>query len=67
MILGIPDHQMIIQRNFREFVQSLAVIRAEGEIGHEIAVHHVDMQIFDAAVLEDAQGFRKRRDPGGLR
>ena len=44
------------------WLRIFAEIRAQGEIGHELAVHNVHMEIFDALGLEAAEGighFRK--------
>ena len=56
------DHQMQVQRNGGVAAEIFAEIRAQGEIGHEFAVHNVHMEIFDALGLEAAEGighFRK--------
>ena len=38
---------MKIERNTRQFPQSADVVDAKAEVRNELAVHHIDMEIFD--------------------
>ena len=47
LVLRVFDHQMKIERNTRQFPQSADVVDAKAEVRNELAVHHIDMEIFD--------------------
>ena len=42
--IGIGDHQMNVKRQFRDFFQAFNDGWPDGQIRHEMAVHHIDMQ-----------------------
>ncbi len=41
--IGRGDHQMHVERQARMRAQGFDHIRADGDVGHEMAVHHVNM------------------------
>ena len=47
LVLRVFNHQMKIKRNTRQFPQSADVVDAKAEVRNELAVHHIDMEIFD--------------------
>ena len=48
------DHQMHVERLLGERAQRLHHVRADGDVGHEMAVHHVDMDPVGAGGLDRA-------------
>ena len=41
--LGIVDHQMHVERDVRHALEHLDMCGTDGEIGNEVAIHHVDV------------------------
>ena len=48
------DHQVDVERQVRVRPQRLHHVRADGDVGHEMAVHHVDMHPVGAGGLDGA-------------
>ena len=44
VVIGIFDHQVAVERNIHRLAQAGDDRRANGDVGHEMTVHHVDMQ-----------------------
>ena len=44
VLVGILDHQVTIQRQLGHLAQRLHHRRPDGDVGHEVAVHHVHVQ-----------------------
>jgi hypothetical protein len=52
--IGRRDHQMHVDRHRDVRPQGLHHVRAEGDVGHEMAVHHVHVQPVGAGGLDGA-------------
>ena len=53
--VGIGDHQVDVERQPRVPRERRDHRRAEGQVGHEVAVHHVDVHEVGAAGFADAR------------
>jgi hypothetical protein len=52
--IGRRDHQMDVHRDLHVRAQRLHHVRADGDVGDEVAVHHVDVQPIGARRLDRA-------------
>ncbi len=50
-LVGILDHQVAVERQLRRLAQAGDDRRSDGDVGHEVAVHDVDMDHRAAAAL----------------
>ena len=39
--VGMGEHEMDVQRFIRSLIYGLCKVRAEGEVGYEVPVHHI--------------------------
>jgi len=56
VLIDVLDHQVDIQRDTGVFSQGFTKPRAQGEVGHIVSVHNIDMEIVDLLLCEDVQG-----------
>ncbi len=63
--LGLDDHQMHVERQPRALAYGLDDGRADGEVGHEAAVHDVHVELVGAARLDAGHGLAQRGEIGG--
>ncbi len=61
----IGDHEMDVERQAGVPAQRRDHRDADGQVGHEVAVHDVDVQDIGAARLADAGGCGEVREVGG--
>ena len=61
VLIGIGDHQMHVQRQFGRLPDGFHDWRADGDVRHEMAVHHVHMEQMGACLLHCADVFTQRR------
>ena len=52
--LGVVDHEMHVERDVRQLRELLHHGNAHGEVGNEMPVHHVDVDIARARLLDHA-------------
>jgi hypothetical protein len=63
-IIDRRDHQMNVEGQGRMGTQRVYHHRADGQIGHEMPVHHVDMDPVGARRLDAAHLFTQLREVG---
>ena len=59
------DHQMDVERFLRVRAERLHHNGADGEVGHEVAVHHVDMDPVGAGLVDRAHFIAEFGEIGG--
>ena len=59
------DHQMDVERLFGVRAQRLHHVRPDGDVGHEMAVHHVDMDPVGAGGVDRAHFLAQLGEIGG--
>jgi hypothetical protein len=59
------NHQMDVERLCAVRAQRLHHGRADGDVGHEMAVHHIDMDPVAACFVDRANFFTQTREIGG--
>ena len=64
VVLRLDDHQVHVERKLGELAHRLDDLRAEGEVGNEAAVHHVDVNPVGAACLEPRDLVGEMREVG---
>ena len=66
-MIGIDrrDHQMHVERFFRVRAERLHHGRSDGDVGHEMAVHHIDMDEIGACLLDGLDFRAQSREIGG--
>ena len=52
VLLRLDDHQVTVERQFRQPAQVADDLRSPGEVGNEAAVHRVEMQRVRAGRLD---------------
>ena len=52
LLFRLRDHEVDIKRDPAQLAQLLYVVCAEHQVGHEHAVHHIHMQVFDPALFK---------------
>ena len=62
--LRLDDHQMNVERLCRRAADGLQHDRADGDVGHETAVHHVDMDPIGAGRVDGADLLAQAREIG---
>ena len=60
-LVGILDHQVAVERQFCCLAQAAYHRRPDGDVGHEMAVHHVHVDHRAAAALGSRNLVRKMR------
>jgi hypothetical protein len=55
--LGLFDHQMDIQREFRNASAGLDDKRSHGDVGREMPIHHIDMDPVPAGSFDGGNLF----------
>jgi len=55
-LVRILDHEMAIERKLCHLAEGLYYWRPQGDIGNEVAIHHVDMDDGAAALLRRSHG-----------
>ena len=58
------DHQMHVEGLFAVRAQRLDHARADGEVGNEMPIHHVDMDVVGARRVERAHLLAQAREVG---
>ena len=59
------DHEVDVENLFAVRAQAFDDRRAEGEVGHEMAVHHVDMDVIGSGLVNRPHLFAQLRKIGG--
>ena len=69
--IGIADHQVHVERQRGRLAQRLHDRHADGDVGHEVSVHHVDVDLIGAAArrggdlgaeVREVRGENRRRE-----
>ena len=63
--VGSQHHQMSFERNSCERASGGDHIWAEGEVGHELPIHHVPLNAIDASSLQGSDFVTEAREVGG--
>ena len=63
--VGIGDHQVQLEREVGHASQRPHGVGAEGEVRHEDAIHHIDVQPFGTTALERGDGVGEVPEVGG--
>src|SRR3974390_697659 len=63
--IGVLDHQVTIERYLDELAQGADYERADGDVGNEVAVHHVDVKHGAATVDGELRVSGELREIGG--
>jgi hypothetical protein len=50
--VGVGDHQVDVERQPGHFSDGSDYWRTDGDIGHKVAVHHIDMERVSPGVLD---------------
>ena len=65
VVVRVVEHQVHVQRDGRDPVNGAHHRRANRQVGHEVAVHHVDVQQVGAAALDGGDVLPERREIRG--
>ena len=65
VVVRVVEHQAHVQRDGRDPVNGAHHRRANRQVGHEVAVHHVDVQQVGAATLDGGDVLPERREIRG--
>src|SRR5437867_10747247 len=67
--VGIGNHQMDVERQFRDFLDRPHHRWTDRDVGNEVAIHHIDVKDMSAGLLHLANVFTEcgeiRRQNGG--
>ncbi len=64
VLIGIRDHQVHVDRDLRDALDRLHDRRTHGDVRHEVAVHHVDVNEIGATALSGINCVAERREIG---
>ena len=63
--LGVGNHQMNVQRQLRQSPHGLDHRNAKAQVGHKVAVHHVEMEDLRPGSLQRLDFARQMTEVGG--